>query len=351
MLTIGEPMAVFASGDTDEHLKDVRNWSMHTAGAELNVAIGVARLGLESEYICQVGDDPFGHFLLEETQKLGVGTDYFKISNEYPTGIYFKQRVSKGDPEVFYRRQGSAASHFDGEILNQVDFSKYKIAHLSGIFPALSDTSNQVFGDLINRLRTQGVFITFDPNIRLPLWSDRQKMIQVLNEHAAKADLVLPGVNEGEILFGTRDPEEIVLEYFKNSTTTRYVLVKLGEKGALLGERSTVNTTPREEQDEERAKRQTEEKNSQDSEVGLVSHNDIKFTQIPGFRVDHVVDTVGAGDGFAVGLITGLMDGLSIEESAKRATAIGALAVQVAGDNEGYPTREELERFMRGDTK
>ena len=76
---------------------------------------------------------------------------------------------------------------------------------------------------------------------------------------------------------------------------------------------------------------------------------DGKEFQAASFPVKHVVDTVGAGDGFAVGVITALLEGLSLSEAARRGAAIGALAVMSAGDNEGLPDRNKLERFMEGE--
>ena len=67
---------------------------------------------------------------------------------------------------------------------------------------------------------------------------------------------------------------------------------------------------------------------------------------VPSYHVDHIVDTVGAGDGFAVGFTSAILDGLNLEDAARRGAAIGAMAIQVAGDNEGLPTREKLEAFM-----
>jgi 2-dehydro-3-deoxygluconokinase len=67
----------------------------------------------------------------------------------------------------------------------------------------------------------------------------------------------------------------------------------------------------------------------------------------PGFPVTKVVDTVGAGDGFAVGLVSGILEGLSLQEAVRRGTAIGALAVMSPGDNDGLPDRESLAAFIR----
>ena len=69
--------------------------------------------------------------------------------------------------------------------------------------------------------------------------------------------------------------------------------------------------------------------------------------RVPSYHVDHIVDTVGAGDGFAVGFTSAILDGLSLEDAARRGAAIGAMAIQVAGDNEGLPTREQLAVFQQ----
>jgi dehydrogluconokinase len=65
--------------------------------------------------------------------------------------------------------------------------------------------------------------------------------------------------------------------------------------------------------------------------------------RVAGFPVKEVVDTVGAGDGFAVGVITALLEGRTVVDAVRRGAWIGARAVQVLGDTEGLPTRAELE--------
>ncbi len=69
---------------------------------------------------------------------------------------------------------------------------------------------------------------------------------------------------------------------------------------------------------------------------------------VNGFKVDKVVDTVGAGDGFATGVISGISDDCTIEAICRRGCAIGAIQVTHRSDNEGLPTREELINFMGG---
>ena len=69
---------------------------------------------------------------------------------------------------------------------------------------------------------------------------------------------------------------------------------------------------------------------------------------VEGFSVKEIVDTVGAGDGFAVGVISGRLEQLPIEEYVKRGNCIGALQIQVEGDNEGLPNRERLQNALNG---
>ena len=133
-------------------------------------------------------------------------------------------------------------------------------------------------------------------------------MISTINELAGSANIVLPGVEEGKILMGYSDPEEVTDIYLKGKRTDT-VCVKIGPAGVYV---------------------KTKDGNS--------------YT-VKGFKVDKVVDTVGAGDGFALGVITALLDGKSMKAAALRGNAVGALQVQTPGDNDGYPTPEELKKF------
>lgn len=308
-LTIGEPMAVFAAEDLDASLVDAQRFHKFLAGAELNVAIGVSRLGHSADYISAVGADPFGQYITKAIAKAGVGTRYLSQSDHFWTGFYLKQRVSQGDPATYYFRKNSAAANFDQKNLDQIDFTGVKVAHLSGIFAALSANDLNVLKDLTQRLLAQQILVTFDPNLRPALWASRQQMIDTTNELARQANIVMPGIGEGEILMGSRDPNEIADFYLQQGDVTQAVIVKLGPDGALIKQRD--------------------------------GHQQV----VTGFHVASVVDTVGAGDGFAVGLISGLIEGHTLSESVKRGCAIGALAVTSSGDNDGYPTPSELAQF------
>ncbi|BAN05761.1 sugar kinase [Levilactobacillus brevis] len=311
VVTIGEPLAVFAATEPNVSLVAAQRFQKFVAGAELNVAVGLARLGHSVSYVSAVGQDPLGQFILDQLQAAHVDHQHVQVSADYWTGFYLKQRVTQGDPATYYYRKNSAAANLDPQVLASLDLTHVKLGHLSGIFAALSTNDQAIYRELNRRLLAVGATVVFDPNLRPTLWPSRAEMCRVTNQLARDAQIVLPGLNEGTILTGEADPVAIADFYLQQSTVTQVVIVKLGAAGALLKVRGQA------------------------------------AQRVPGVHVDSVVDTVGAGDGFAVGLISGLLAGVPITAAVQRACAIGALAVTTPGDNDGYPTPAQLTRFYR----
>ncbi len=305
VILFGEPMVMFVA-QSEGDLADVENFSRFLAGAEVNVAIGLTRLGHSTSYVTRLGTDPFGRYIEKKLYSENIRPQIIYDADHW-TGFQLKTLVMEGDPEVVYFRKNSAASHLSVKDVDLMDFSGAKILHVTGIPPAISRSCREATYKLIERARERGLLVSFDPNLRPTLWEDRDTMIRTINDLASRADIVLPGTGEGKILMGSRDPERIADFYRNNGAQT--VIVKDGGNGAFA-----VN----------------EEEKLWDS----------------GFRVSKVVDTVGAGDGFAVGVLSAVLEGLPLAQMVRRGNAIGAIQVSVRSDNEGLPTPEELEAFM-----
>ena len=305
-ILVGEPMGLFIAPEEGK-LSDVSGYSMAVAGAEFNVAVGLARLNLPVTYLTRLGEDPFGQKIVRTLQRNGIGSEFVSFSKERSTGFMLKSKVSTGDPKIFYFRKGSAASTLSKEDVDRMDFSGYGFVHLTGIFPALSESTKEASFYLIKKAREHGLTVSFDPNLRPQLWPDTETMVQTLNEFAALSDYVLPGEAEGELLCGDRDPRKIGQFYLERGA--KAVVTKMGSRGAYL---------------------MTE----QDQEL------------VPGFSIEKVVDTVGAGDGFAAGILSALMEGKNLYEAVRRANAVGAIQVTSIGDNDGLPSRAQLAGFM-----
>ncbi|RKP57715.1 sugar kinase [Pararobbsia silviterrae] len=306
VVTMGEAMALFVASEYGP-LSRVNGFIKRIAGAELNFAIGVARLGHPVGWISRVGDDSFGRFVLDVLAAERIDAACVRVDASRPTGMMLKTKTDDGsDPKTEYFRKGSAAS-----ALSVADFvgdyvTGARHLHLSGVFAAISDDTRQLAFHAASAMRAAGKPVSFDPNLRPALWRSEREMIDTLNALAAQADIVLPGLAEGAILTGHRTPEDIARFYLERGA--RLVIVKLGEEGAYF---STAETSG----------------------------------HVPAYPVERVVDTVGAGDGFAAGVISALIEGQSVADAVARGNWIGALAIQVIGDSEGFPTRAALHEY------
>lgn len=307
-LLVGEPMGLFIAQNKGP-LEDVNGYSMALAGAEFNVAIGMKRLGHEVGFLTKLGKDPFGKRVVKTMEANGISTELITYSDDRTTGFMLKSMVDTGDPEIYYYRKNSAASTLCGRDVENLDFSQYDTIHMTGITPALTDSTREAIGVLLEKARQNHMLFSFDPNLRPQLWESREKMVRYMNDMAGKCDIFLPGIKEATILLGISDPEKIADAYRKMGAKT--VIVKLGGDGAYYA-----------------------------GEEGC--------GRIPGWPVKKIVDTVGAGDGFAAGVLTALKEGLPLRDAVNRGNAVGAIQLMSRGDNDGLPTAKELKKFMDG---
>ncbi|MDU1844953.1 MAG: sugar kinase [Niallia nealsonii] len=311
VITFGEAMAMFIA-DSCGPLHEIQHFTMELAGAETNVAIGLAKLGFDASFVSKVGADAFGKFIIERLQKNHVHIDQIITDNHFPTGFQLKSRVTQGDPEVQYFRKGSAASHLSIADFDEQYFQKAKHLHMTGIPLALSSDTRDFAQHALSYFRRHAKKVSFDPNLRPKLWNSEKAMVDTINSFAKQANYVLPGLEEGITLTGYKTPSDIASYYL--DAGVELVIIKLGKQGAYFkspNEEGTIN----------------------------------------GYHVEKVIDTVGAGDGFAVGVLSGLLEGLSIEKSVQRGNAIGALAVQSLGDNTGYPEKHELLHYINNQSQ
>ena len=302
--TFGEMMLLLVA-DRPGLLEEVPCFYKRTAGAETNVAIGLARLGLRVGWASRLGTDSMGRYLLAEMQREGVDCSRVVCDAGQRTGFQFKGRVTDGsDPPVEYHRKGSAASQMTPADIDVDWLLGARHLHATGVFPAISATALATARRSLELMREAGRTISFDPNLRPTLWATPEEMRREINALAFRADWVLPGLEEGRFLTGASTPEGIAAFYRERGA--KLVVVKLGPAGAWF-----------------------------DGEHGCGT--------VPGFPVAEVVDTVGAGDGFAVGVVSALLEGRSVPDAVRRGCWIGARAVQVLGDTEGLPTRAQLQ--------
>lgn len=307
LVTIGETMVVFDSVSNGP-LRYASNYTCHTGGAETTVAVGVVRQGHTAGWISSLGNDEFGMLIRRTFMGEGVDLSQVTTSNTNPTGIFFRQAAGNGEFRNFYYRKYSAASVMTPEMLNEDYIASSKILHVTGITLAISKQAAETVIRAMEIAKSNGVIVCFDPNLRLKMWTlDEAKTM--INSLWHLVDIALPGVEEGNQLFGESDPDKIA--DIIQSQGVKTVVVKVGADGAIGYE------------------------------------NGLKVVS-PGFKVKNVVDAFGAGDSFASGIITGKLNGWSLEETIRFANAIGAIAVSAPGNIEALPTFEQVNNFISG---
>ncbi|WP_404452266.1 sugar kinase [Virgibacillus necropolis] len=305
VVTLGETMVLFTPKSTGL-MRYAGDFSTKVAGAESNVAIGLTRLGYKTGWISKLGDDELGERILSFIRGEGVDVSQVKFDDSASSGLFFKEKLSSNEVRVKYYRNDSAASRMSALELDEAYISGAKYLHVTGITPALSEDCYESALTAINYAKKNGVTVVFDPNLRRKLWEE-DKARKVLTELSSMADIVLPGVDEAEFLFGKSDPESLAQAFYDNGAST--VIMKLGKKGAYVLSNKTA---------------------------GFVE----------GFPVEQVVDPVGAGDGFAAGCLSGFIDELDLKEAVRRGNAVGAMVTMADGDVEGLPDKKRLTSFI-----
>lgn len=304
VLTIGETMVLLNPHESGP-MRHVTDFRKRIGGAESNMAIGLSRLEHDTAWVSRLGDDPHGRFVRDTIRGGGVDTQHVTFDPDAPTGLMFKERRELDESRVFYYRNNSAASRMTPDDIPDETLSNARYLHLTGITPALSESCRELVVDAAHRAHEHGVTVSLDPNLRFKLW-DENEMRETLLTLVEESDIVLPGIEEGEVLVETDDPATIAEEF--RDIGADEVVVKLGADGAFVA-------------------------------------SDAVAERVPSYEVERVVDPIGAGDGFAAGYLSGRLDNLDPVRATDRANAVGALATTVTGDIEGLPTRSELAQF------
>ncbi len=241
---------------------------------------------------------------------MGEGVDLSRVAADpsRPTGIFFREAVGNGEYRNFYYRKNSAASAIRPEQLDEEYIASAKWLHLTGITMAVSESALETVVRAAEIAKAHGVKVCFDPNLRLKMWTIEQAR-SAMERIWPLVDVALPGAEEGELLFGSGEPDDIAREL--SGRGVGCTIVKIGADGAIGYENGEK----------------------------VVS---------PGFKVKHVVDAFGAGDSFAAGIIAARLKGYSLAEQLRYANAIGAMAVSAPGNIEAVPTHAQVLKYLDG---
>lgn len=306
VVTFGETMAAMRAGGP---LRLGGNLRLSVAGAESNVAIGLARLAHRVAWAGRVGDDELGALVLRTLRAENVDVTGAVTDPARPTGLILFERRTADLTRVRYYRSGSAGGALEPADLPQAlapvpePAGSPGILHVTGITAALGSSAASAVRSGVQRAREAGRLVSLDVNYRSRLWSPEQAGA-ALRPLAAAASIVFGSGPELALLAGEpgADPRAAAAELLELGVRT--VVVKRGAEGA-------------------------------------TAYTPDGAAAVPARRV-RVADVVGAGDAFVTGYLSGVLDGLGEPGRLRRAAAVSAFAVGSVGDWEGLPTRPEL---------
>lgn len=308
--SLGELLIDFVALESGVTVGEASGFIAAPGGAPANVAAAVARLGAPAAFLGQVGDDPFGHQLEKVLRDLGVDTRGVRFSTAARTMLAFVSLAANGERSFVFYRHPSADMLMTPDDVHTGVLDEARIFHYGSI-TLIGEPSRSATLAAVRHAAARGAIISYDPNLRLSLWSDADAARAGLLSGLEYAHFVKISDDEVRFLTGGDDPAPLWRD------ATRLIAVTYGAGGAVVYPR------------------------------------DGEAVRVPGFAVESV-DTTGAGDGFVAGMLVGLLehgglDGLTREAIARMtrfANAVGAITTTRKGAIPALPTRPMVEDFL-----
>jgi 2-dehydro-3-deoxygluconokinase len=292
LLTVGESMLRF-SVPAGRLLADAPAFDVHVAGTESNVAVAVARMGFTSRWLSRLPNNVLGQRIADTISAQGVDCSGIAWSDTERVGTYFLEFGASPRPtKVLYDRVPSAARNMDEMTFDLSLISKARIIHLTGITVALSEGCNRLVETVVARANEQNIPIVFDVNYRALLWTHEECRLK-LAPLLSKVDTLIASKRDLGPIFGiSEDTATAAKELYKLFGVPR-IAITTGDQGA----------------------------------AGLEDGNPVLA---PGYPVE-MIDRIGAGDSFAAGVISGLLEG-NFVRGLQYGVAMSALQLTTEGD-------------------
>lgn len=317
VISIGEALIDFIPQEKGVALKDVSNFLRVPGGAPLNVAAAVAKLGGEAQMLTKLGRDAFGDAILEAVKPLGVDISRIGRTRDANTALAFVSLKEDGERDFSFYRNPSADMLLNKEEILEEDFKEGSILHFCSV--SLIDAPiKEAHRKAIEFAQNNSCLISFDPNVRLPLWESKEKCREAILEFLPFGNILKISDEELEFITGIKDEEEAINSLFRGNVEV--IIYTKGTDGA-----------------------------------EFITKNKKVFA--PSFKVK-AQDTTGAGDSFIGSLLYQIArDELTIEQLVNLedkkikhmltfCNATAALTVSKKGAIGALPTRAEVEKMI-----
>lgn len=257
VIALGEILIDMAPGDKSAQGNDT--FEACPGGAPCNVLSLLAKAGHKTAFIGKVGDDMFGHLLTNTIEEIGIDTAGVVFDKDVRTTLAFVKKLPDGNRDFsFYRNPGA-------DMMLQASEVKFDLIQASKIFhfgtlSMTSECGKEATKKAVAFAKEKGLLVSFDPNLREPLWDNLEDAKEAIKWGMANCDILKISDNEVEFMTGLTDMEA-GYKKIKEMSSASQVFVTLGPDGS----------------------------------IGAVGDELIK---VPGVKMESVVDSTGAGDTF-----------------------------------------------------
>ncbi|MGI6005938.1 MAG: carbohydrate kinase family protein [Ruminococcus sp.] len=229
LLAIGEALIDFIPGQTGKKIKDVSDFRPVVGGAPANVCGAFVKLGGQARMITQLGMDPFGDKILEEFQGYGIDCKAIKRTDKANTSLAFVALAEDGNREFSFYRKPGADMLMEPSWLSPEWFEDGYALHFCSV--SLGNyPMKEAHRKAIQLARQAGMLISFDPNLRRPLWNDDEGLRQAVLEFLPMADILKISDEELSFLTGCETLEDARDQLFQGNV--RLIIYTLGSGGA-----------------------------------------------------------------------------------------------------------------------
>jgi len=312
VLCFGDLLIDFVPTTSGLPLAEVETFRRAPGGAAANVAVGLARLGAKSAFMGKAGDDVFGHLLAATLDAEGVDTSPLRFDKRARTALAFVSLKADGERDFLFYRHPSADMLFDREEVDRRAIAAAPVFHFDSISLAAPDPRETALF-AADTAKAAGKLVSFDANLRLPLWTSADDARAGIRAGIERASIVKLSDDELEFMTGEREPKAMREALWHDGL--KLMVLSVGKAGSILLNREGELT-------------------------------------VPTFKVASV-DTTGAGDGFVAGLLAGLMHDLDrlsdkdfVYQAGRFANAVGALTTIERGAIPALPSRDQVEALV-----
>jgi 2-dehydro-3-deoxygluconokinase len=318
VVTFGEVM-LRLSPPNFMRFEQTHSFDAHAGGAEMNVAVACARLGLKAAYITRLGDNSIGHFIRNKAREHGVDTSHILWDPDDRCGVYYVEfGAAPRTNRVIYDRKDSAISKIKpGEVDWTTILKGTKVFHTSGITPALSPSCAEATIEVLKIAKNQGCKVSYDVNYRSKLWTPKEA--QAFTEPASEyIDILITTEEDTKVVYGIegKDYEEVAQK----------LVDKFGFEVVVI----TLRETP----------------SVWFNKWSVFAYSEGKIFKSPIYDVE-IVDRLGGGDSCSAGFIYGYLVLKDLQKAVDFGSAFSALKHSVPGDL-AFIYKDEVEKMLKG---